>query len=57
MVAAWLTLEQEATLKRFYRQGDQVKLQPANALMDPIMVPASNVEVRGKVVAVIRQLE
>lgn len=57
MVVAWLKLEQEATLKRFYRQGEKVKLQPANAQMEPIIVPADNVEVRGKVVAVFRRLE
>ena len=57
MVAAWLKLEQEATLKRFYREGDQVRLQPANAQMEPILVLADNVEVHGKVVAVIRRLE
>jgi len=57
MVAAWLKLEQEATLKRIYRQGNRVRLQPANSQMKPIIVPASNVEVHGKVVAVIRSLE
>ena len=57
MVAAWLRLEQEATLKRLYREGDSVRLQPANSQMDAIMVPADNVEVHGKVVAVIRRLD
>ena len=57
MVAAWLKLEQEATLKRIYRQGSQVRLQPANSQLEPIIVPASNVEVHGKVVAVFRNLE
>ena len=57
MVVAWLKLEQEATLKRLYRQGDQVRLQPANSQMEPIVVPAANLEVHGKVVAVIRRLE
>ena len=57
MVAAWLRLEQEATLKRIYREGDTFRLQPANSQMDPIMVPAGNVEVHGKVVAVIRRLD
>ncbi|MCH8199359.1 MAG: repressor LexA, partial [Chloroflexi bacterium] len=57
MVAAWLKLEEEATLKRIYREGDRIRLQPANVQMDPIIVPADNVEVHGKVVAVIRRLE
>jgi repressor LexA len=57
MVAAWLKLEQEATLKHIYRQGNQVRLQPANSQLAPIFTPADNVEVRGKVVAVLRNLE
>lgn len=42
-----------ATLKRFYREIDRIRLQPANASMSPIYV--TDVEIRGKVVAVIRQ--
>lgn len=57
MVAAWLKIEQEATLKRFYLEGEVVRLQPANAAMDPIIVSADNLEIKGKVVAVIRSLE
>ena len=56
MVAAWLEEQEEATLKRFYLEGDMVRLQPENTSMNPIMVPASNVAVRGKVVGVIRSL-
>jgi len=56
MVAAWLKSEQETTLKRVYREGDQVRLQPANPNMAPIYTPASNVEIQGKVVLVVRQL-
>ena len=37
----------DATLKRFYRQGRTVRLVPANAAMDPIEVPAAEVEIRG----------
>ena len=55
MVVAWLKEEEEATLKKFYREGDQVRLQPANSTMDPIYVAADNVEVRGRVVEVLRQ--
>ncbi|MEZ4215963.1 MAG: transcriptional repressor LexA [Myxococcota bacterium] len=37
----------EATLKRFYRRGDRVRLVPANADMAPIEVAAADVEIRG----------
>ena len=56
MVAAWLTDRDEVTLKRFYLEGDMVRLQPANATMSPITVLADNVAVRGKVVGMIRTL-
>ena len=56
MVVAWLKEEEETTLKRFYLEGSQVRLQPANSTMDPIYSPAENVEVHGKVVSVIRNL-
>jgi len=42
-----------ATLKRFYKEENRVRLQPANSKMAPIYV--RDVEIRGKVVAVIRQ--
>ena len=45
-----------ATLKRFYREGDRVRLQPRNAEMQPIVVPADQVEIRGKVVKLLRDL-
>jgi repressor LexA len=56
MVVAWLKREQEATLKKFYFEGDQVRLQPANSQMEPIYSPVDNVEIYGKVVTVIRKL-
>ena len=55
MVVAWLKEEEEATLKKFYREGGRIRLQPANSTMDPIYADAGNVEVRGRVVEVIRQ--
>ena len=55
MVVAWLKDEEEATLKKFYPEGDQVRLQPANSSMDPIYCSAENVEIRGKLVSVIRK--
>jgi repressor LexA len=48
--------EGEATLKRVYREGRQVRLQPANAEMDPIFVDARSLRIRGKVVSVIRSI-
>lgn len=42
-----------ATLKRFYKEATRIRLQPANSTMSPLYV--ANVEIRGKVVAVIRQ--
>jgi len=45
----------EATLKRFYRRGPQVRLVPANAALEPIEVPADQVEVRGVVRGLLRR--
>ena len=45
----------DATLKRFYREGDTIRLQPSNAKMKPIMVPARNVEIQGRVIGVLRK--
>ncbi|MPZ22291.1 MAG: repressor LexA [Dehalococcoidia bacterium] len=50
MVAAWIKSEATTTLKKFYREGRRVRLQPANATMDPIYVDAQDVEVQGKLV-------
>jgi repressor LexA len=53
MVAAWLKRENEATLKKFYREGDRIRLQPANSTMKPIFTDPRNVEVQGKVLATV----
>lgn len=45
----------EATLKRFYRDGAEVKLVPANSTMEPMIFHAANVEIRGVVRGLIRQ--
>ncbi len=57
MVAAWLKLEQEVTLKKIYFEGDRVRLQPMNSTMQPIYTPTGNVEVQGRVLGVIRQVD
>ncbi len=46
---------QEATLKRLYREADRVRLQPANAEMEPIYVRPDQLLIQGKVIGVIRQ--
>lgn len=48
----------EATLKRFFRQGDGIRLQPENPALTPIIVPKGSAEVTivGKVVAICRRL-
>ncbi len=56
MAAVWLKAEKEATLKRFYAEEGRIRLQPANSQMKPIYVQPDNVEVQGRVIAVIRQL-
>jgi repressor LexA len=46
----------EATLKRFYREsGGKIRLQPANSEMAPIVVPAADVKIQGRVVGVLRK--
>lgn len=45
----------EATLKRFYPEGPQIRLQPANARMEPLLVPADEVKVQGIVVGLMRK--
>ncbi|MGC2324443.1 MAG: transcriptional repressor LexA [Terriglobales bacterium] len=45
----------ESTLKRIYKEGDQVRLQPSNAAMPPVMVPAAAVQVQGRVIGVLRK--
>jgi len=59
MAAVWLKGREEVTLKRFYQEaGGRVRLQPANPTMRPIYVDdPRQVEVQGKVVMVIRQLQ
>jgi len=47
----------ETTLKRFYREGDQIRLQPSNAAMAPILVPAASVQIQGRVIGVLRKYQ
>ena len=45
----------ETTLKRIYREGDNVRLQPSNAAMPPIVVPSASVSIQGRVIGVLRK--
>lgn len=46
----------ETTLKRFHREeGNIIRLQPANAAMSPIRVPAQDVQIQGRLLAVLRK--
>jgi repressor LexA len=56
MIVAWLKDREETTLKYYYPEGPQVRLQPANPAYEPIYVPSEQLEIQGKVVAIVRQL-
>ena len=55
---AVVMVEGEATVKRFFHEGNQVRLQPANSSMEPILLNAQSgdIEVVGTVVGLFRQL-
>ena len=47
---------EDATLKRFFREGSgKIRLQPANSDMAPILVPAADVKIQGRVIGVLRK--
>ena len=56
MVAARLRDENSVTLKKFYKEGTRVRLQPANVTMEPIYTDAANVRIEGRVVGVLRRM-
>ena len=55
MAAVWLKSEKEVTLKKVFIESDRVRLQPANSQMQPIYADRDNVEIQGRVIAVVRQ--
>lgn len=58
MVAVWLRGKEETTLKHIYKEGRRIRLQPANPTMQSFYVDdPSDVEVQGKVMLVVRQLQ
>jgi repressor LexA len=55
-VVVALVDDNDATLKRFYREsGGKIRLQPANSEMQPIILPANQVKIQGRVVGVMRK--
>jgi len=57
-VAVWLENEKEITLKYFFHESDnRVRLQPANAQMPPIYTTADNVQIKGRLVSVLRRCD
>jgi len=54
IVVAQTENDTEATVKRFYKENGRIRLQPANAYMEPIIV--DNATIAGKVVALLRKL-
>jgi len=56
MAAVWLRREQEVTLKKVFTERDRIRLEPANTQMKPIYTSSGNVEIQGRVIAVIRAM-
>jgi repressor LexA len=56
MAAVWLKSEKEVTLKKVYVESDKIRLQPANSQMLPFYTQPDNIEIQGRVIAVIRQM-
>jgi repressor LexA len=50
-----LVNKDDATLKRIYHEGENTRLQPSNAKMQPIIVPSRAVQVQGRVIGVLRK--
>lgn len=49
-------VEGEATLKRYYKEKDHIRLQPANSAMEPILIKGgTNIQIQGVVIGVIRK--
>lgn len=53
-VAVWLKDRGEVTLKRIYRENGRIRLQPANATMQPIYTDPDNVEIQGRFISSLR---
>jgi len=57
MVAVWLPNSQEVTLKKIYYEPNRIRLQSANQKMKPIYVVPEDIEVQGRVIAILRKYE
>jgi repressor LexA len=57
MAAVWLKEEKETTLKKIYAESNRIRLQPANEQMQPLFTALDNVEIQGRVMGVIRQMD
>ena len=55
MAAVWLKAEKEVTLKKLYAEAGRIRLQPANNQMKPIITAPDNIEIQGRVIAVLRR--
>jgi len=49
--------ESEATVKRFFQEGKQIRLQPENDSLDPFILPAMDVDILGKVTGLYRRVK
>jgi len=56
MAAIWLKAEKEVTLKKVYVEPGRIRLQPASSQMQPIYTDPENIEIQGRVIAIIRQV-
>jgi len=56
LAAVWLKTQLEVTLKKVYREKGLIRLQPANKTMQPMYFKPEEVEIQGKVIAVLRKL-
>jgi repressor LexA len=56
MAAVWLRAEKEVTLKKVYVESNRIRLQPANSQMQPLYADLDNVDIQGRVIAVVRQV-
>ncbi len=57
MAAVWLKAEKEVTLKKVFVEADRIRLQPANSQMQPFYTRPDNIEIQGRVIGVVRQID
>jgi repressor LexA len=55
LVAAWYKSTQATTLDYYHRENGHVRLQPANPALPALLLKASEVEIQGQVIAIVRQ--